>query len=645
MIAIFDLSDESSRASALDKICFVKAGTCCIHREIVIEPPVLLDRDYSEENAKITNKRVKAKTSIANVSSGHFFWLHEHSPFISLEAISASVSVAIFPIDRLKSILPRSYLVKIESFRNQLEALHQKEVQVAQQALVALIKEMTLATSRIQEVTIKAPPITPISTSRQPFLSVIPRNRGMASASPSKNADITTASNLPSREPARQPGQQILSNRIHQVNDSATEFWPPFFASNHHSPHHVQEHYHPGVDLVDLAGSFVGDACFGDNTTESTLALKEDQLSNVEHVHPPKPLTPRRSGRCAESSNTQLLSFSVNIPRVSVDVPALTVNGLPASCRPRTPGITPPRPLLYSRSESPSWRLNIDGAASSLVACLESSECVDVNDHEWLWLEIDFRSKIAAQLADFSSPMRMISLKPCRPTERKCTDWSPRPNDIEHHKRNEEMEISTLFPVLASHPALKGKAKGRNNYTNSPQRREMRFRQPEIVSKQGFLEIAGTLLAGHWTSTNGRRRYFVLVGRELREFADTVALYDLSNEQHDHCYTLYTESKVLHAAGDAFSLVESVRTQSFMLRVDSSASLVLTAPSQIERKQWMAALTSACSYQGDNIKASYPSAKKIEAPPREGISPFHRKRTAGQPKVADDDLPVEYCIS
>jgi hypothetical protein len=603
------------------------------------------------------------KATIADVYNGHFFWIQADThPFI-LESVSAHVTVAIFPIDRLRAILPRANLSHLDAQRNEMDILHHSQVRLAHQAMTALVKEKEAAASaaaklsaRVNEIEVAASPTSvPTFTARSlPFMS--PRAHVEVSNRPVPHS--------PRSSLVDSPEKAVVSAQLKSIALSNPHVLPPFFSADVRQPCHRLEHYCPESEMLALAGSFSTDE--QDVCSSSLLLLdpvKQDEVSRAESAssstsRPTSDAGFKRSDRGDRAAKALQLSFNVSIPRIPVDSPALTVSGLAASCRPRTPRAVTPN--LQPETRVSSWKLSGDSSTVDTTVRIEvihpphnRGACQDESDQDdgsWKVVEVDLRARVAARLSDVTSPLRTISLVPCKPGERSIDASNAVPTVLEstlcHNSQSEE--IAKL--------SLKGGSHRRT--TALPKRicgpESGRRHQPELVRKQGFLVVVCTATEPKGAPRGGRR-FYMLVGNELREFPDTVALHDLPNQRWFNCYFLQSTTKVTDATDRALYVPDRVRTQSFQVALNPNTSMVFTAPSSMERKQWMAALGEACSFVSDNSGGSpYPRIKQVqslvEAGP--GAAPFSariRKRTtapaSGNNAAEEDAMPVEYCIS
>lgn len=676
---MFDLTSDTSRASVADSMCLIKSGTCCIRRYLSVPSPVSVDdaglSPWSTIDSPAPAARgVRAKATIADVSAGHFFWIQADThPFI-LESVSAAVTVAIFPIDRLRTILPRTNLSQLDAQRIEMEALHQSQIRLAQQAMAALMKEKGAAVSAAAKLAVRTNAAED-TTARTPLPTFTTRSLPLVSP-----RTRTEASNGCARQSARSPSADLSVKTLRlppptSIALSDPDALPPFFSAEVRRPNHRLEHYYPESEMLGLAGSFTTDepANSADPPRLRDFA-KQDKVSRAEWA---SPLVSRSASGVGvkhpdkgdRAPRPLQLSFNVSIPRVPDDSPTLSVSGLAAACRPRTPRAVTLKQQSCARM--PSWRFSGDNATADNAVTIEvihpshsQISCQDGDDWDdgrWGVFEIDLRARVAAKLSDVSSPLRTISLIPCKPGERSIADpnvestASVRPLCLD--SRSEE--VAELFCCSVPHPALKGGAHYQRAAIPKILRgpTSERFCQPELVRKQGFLMVVDAQ-----TSTNnsrrappGCRRFYVLVGRELREFPGTVVLHSLPKERWTGSYTLHSASKVVDVCGKALSLPNRVRAQSFLLVVDCHTSVVFTAPSQMERKQWMVALNEAYCFESDSSRGSpYPRIKQVQPPIEPGpsaatSSPRSRKKTAaivaGNNIAEEDAMPVECCIS
>lgn len=117
----------------------------------------------------------------------------------------------------------------------------------------------------------------------------------------------------------------------------------------------------------------------------------------------------------------------------------------------------------------------------------------------------------------------------------------------------------------------------------------------------------------------GRRFFYALIDSELREYADTIALSNLSQTPCLRRYALHnprrqcTVSDVPVTPGQA----EALLRQSFLLSIDDTTQLLFTAASAIDKQKWMTELNQARVLGG----LQHPVSIKVQSPRPSAATP------------------------
>lgn len=562
--------------------------------------------------------------------------------------------------------------------RKEMEKLHQTQMRLAQHAAASLLKEKASNSARWEAMSGRQsvlPALSPHSPRRSelesqsrqevPPASTVTNSRSAAIASPHPTVVSQLAQsprNHPS-SPVKQAAPKIFSAELMKSLANRGDL-PPFYNRESASPRHSREHYYPDSDLYGLSGSFVDDSFVSEiydpaepagesmpmmNVASTTVAtalhgsVKEDEVKDPEPTRAsPTPTLSHlnKEGRDnRDSLPTEKVTDHTNGGTSRVSKPGHPCNTVSVSGRyeARSMSSKPdyPGPTSDQSGRSDPISTNISRR------CLKGEQYYD--------FEIDVRERVEAQLRDVSAPLRMLRLTPQKPSEAPRNEPKDSPRSRWPDSRLEdlvEVPNSTAQPRVELNAVMKGCRIAR------PRPRALAQRpQAELVQKQGFLvafRVDHASATKPLTRSSGTRQYYVLVGHELREYADTIALHKLELERCGCFYQLNEATGSSVRDVDRATLpwaTDGERSQTFALAVNPTTTFAFMAPSLTEKRQWTFALGEACTLEARHCPNSpYPSARQIEL-----LSPRSRAKAAQDALSAanamNDELQVRYRIT
>ncbi|GMF47967.1 unnamed protein product [Phytophthora fragariaefolia] len=568
-------------------------------------------------------KAIKVFATVTDIGVGHVFWIDNNYHPINLIATSATVTIASISVDKLKAIMPRALLVGLENLSDQLRELYAQQYQLAKRVTATVMNEKLAARNQ------RLPAIQPSTdNSQQSFDSVLSRVRA---GSPQ-------------------------NRRVHSDTDKSLNITRGGVIKTSSDVQHQVERYDipSEVSATNLLGSFLQagiNASDFDDQPEPAQTLKQEECV---------------SAQVATKSSTALANQSPNLLRLDVKVPlASRLQDSSPSSRSSTTDSAATCSTEWRRRTLKSGR-GVGGWPMDIETDISSNQYPGV-------YEVDVRARVLAQMCAMESPLRAMRLEPSgtpiSSLGKYFTDSpSPffRPGEYYHRQQGLLHNPPT--------PPTQARTKATKSFRSNAKQVQavLPLNAPSHVAltrKQGFLTTLrlknalpfdddgrGVLEEILPRVHQGRRFFYSLVDSELREYADTIALNKLSQTPCLRRYNLHNRrrscmvSDVPVASGQA----EAMLRQSFLLVIDDSRQLLLTAASASDKHKWVTELSEACIH-GDSVYLSprpIAAASPVEpAALAAVINAFkskvkERKQSVLVPNPKPDDaLCVEYRFS
>lgn len=670
-LVLLEIFEQQHSGLPQNKLYILAEGTCSIVQQILLEsdkqPPAdsealvnpLRRRGNSNDSKR---HRVNVMATIVDVSAGHICWIEGVFPF-TLKAVSAAVTVATIAIHKVRAILPKTQLAALEAASKQMDTLYRHQYQMAKQLVVAAMEEKRDVeqgnVSRPTFLPSLKPPKTSLPTRGDASHDVIPFSRLLAA----KPVDLIS---IQREEDARYlvlPEQQ--SEQQGEWPDPVERIVPkalPKDVNSRYRHEHQLEHYDVDRQFQNpmLVGSFpenpvlrrrrsskqppTGSPLLESNgamaeTVASDAASKMDECMAPEQVRPPSMTPPPTRPNHCQVNAQKTLHLEVTVPVIP--------DALPGSIRrAKTPESTasPRRPSSNAKSLS--------------FTRVRSARGPFGTDEENDWdFEVDLRVVLMVQLSATSAPLRAMRLEKSECKVNSLGKYYDSPSILPRRivTLADDLPVTLHQKLQASTPVRRHLAMPKASSPPLP------ARLPRgAIRKQGFLTIA-RLPPGFNSSDydapriladrafSGRRRFFTLVENELAEFADTVAVTQLSPSACQARFVLdaATWSSSVQPVAMAIGLASEAHTllaHSFILVVSASTQLLLTASSATEKKIWMAELQHACVMGPQLVPLHHKVRPPAPKPESDTARKFRERRASALNNSQEEptELVVEY---
>lgn len=625
------------------------------------EKQPLADSDAIVNPLRRTNNerkrhRVNVQATIVDVSVGHICWIEGVFPF-TLQVVSALATVAIIAIHKVQAVLPKTQLAALEAASEQMDKLYRRQYQTAKQLVIAAMEEKR----EVEQGNVSKPTFLP---------SLKPPKSSMPARGEAASHDLIPFSRLLAAKPVDLISIQH-SRDFALPQHSEQDEWPDSVGriiskallqdvNTRYRQEHQLEHYDVDRHLQNpmLLGSFPENPVLrrrriskppptgslvavpesnGERTT-SEPSSKMDEYMAPEDVHP--------SSMTPSSHYLQQQSNAKNTFHLEVTVPVIPDAQSGTRKRAKTPEntICPRRPSSNTKLLSFTRVRNARG---------------QVGDGDYGWdFEVDLRVVLRVQLSATSAPLRSIRLEKSQCKVNSLGKYYDSPS-IPSRRLVALVDDSPVTPhqkLPTSSPARRRLA-----IPNSPMKPSPQLPTQGAIRKQGFLVVSRLpsglnscspqVLADR--ASSGRRRFLMLVQNVLAEYSDTVVLTQLSPSACQARYELDATAssscvQTVLASGLA-SEAHTLLSHSFMLAVDVSTQLLLTAPSATEKKMWMTELQHACVMGPQRLSLHHkvrPPASKAGATESERVRISRERRTSALNNPLEEltELVIEYLL-
>ncbi|KAE9013691.1 hypothetical protein PF006_g8627 [Phytophthora fragariae] len=602
---IFQLHDTKRSSAPEREVYLIKEGTCCIRQSVTLasrpnggyrydpcDDECASTREDNPSPTRKTAKTIKIMATVADVGVGHVFWIdNDHDP-ITLVATSAAVTIASISVDKLKAIVPRGLLVGLEDLSDQLRELYAQQYQLAKRVTATVMNERLTAQSQ------RLPTIQPC-TAQNPDKSQQPPGSVLS----------------PCGSPHRKNVDSVTDNDLDVNTDSSMHI--DTVNATYRAQRRLERYNIPSeVSVTKLVGSFLdknqagGDTKVIDDQPQQKSTAKQDECSSAE-------VTTEPIG-AQQNEVSSLLRLNVKIPGAG-------------NLKGGSPSFSS---ITKATTTSTEWRR--PSIKSNRGMTIDIEKVISSNQENLVIYEVDVRSRVRAQMCTFESPMRAMRLEPsCTPVNSLGKYFADAPSPFSRPGESYQRQHLGLLHYLPTPPT---EVRTKPQHHKPAKSFRSNAKQMQVISrsdapshamltrKQGFLtalrvknavsfdgdgrDILDTILP---RVHQGRRFFYALVDSELREYADTIALQNLSQTPWIRRYSLHnprrtcTVSDVPVTSGQA----EALLRQSFLLNIDNATQLFFTAASAIDKLKWMTELSQACVLGG----LQHPVSIKVQSTP------------------------------